>query len=102
TSGSVSFAVRADDAYVQGDGSVALSIDKAEGGNYEAIDKTATTSTKVVDDSDSTKITLAANDQVTEGGQITVTASVANAPQGSDLVITLNNGQVITILAGAT
>ncbi|MCT7542004.1 immunoglobulin-like domain-containing protein, partial [Aliarcobacter cryaerophilus] len=38
---------------------------------------------------------------VKEGNQITITATVTNPPQ-TDLIITLNNGQTITISAGQT
>ncbi|MGM0543951.1 MAG: retention module-containing protein, partial [Pseudomonadota bacterium] len=46
-------------------------------------------------------ITLSVPEQVTEAEEITVTASVDNAPE-TDLVITLSNEQQITITAGAT
>ncbi|WP_146779534.1 retention module-containing protein [Vreelandella sulfidaeris] len=45
-------------------------------------------------------ITLSVPQQVTEGQPITVTATVSNAPQDSPLVITLSNGQQITIAVG--
>ncbi|WP_257119141.1 immunoglobulin-like domain-containing protein, partial [Aliarcobacter vitoriensis] len=45
-------------------------------------------------------ITLS-NPTVYEGKDITITATVTNAPQ-TDLIITLNNGSTITILAGQT
>ena len=40
-------------------------------------------------------------DTVNEGAEITITATVDNAPKGSDLVLTLSNGEQITILADA-
>ncbi|MFC3283205.1 retention module-containing protein [Litchfieldella rifensis] len=101
TSGSVTFDSRVDDAYLQGTETLALSITGTRGGNYEDLDSSATTSTDVVDDSDTTTISLSAPAQVTEGDDITVTATVDNAP-ATDLTITLNNGQQITIAAGAT
>src|SRR5690554_2387588 len=99
--GSVTFASREDDEYLQGTETLNLTITNAEGGNYEALNTEATASVDVVDDADVTTITLEAPDQVTEGEDITVIARVDNAPQGSDLVITLSNGQTITIAAGA-
>src|SRR5690606_39787084 len=39
---------------------------------------------------------------VNDVADINITATVDNAPQGSDLVISLDNGQIITILAGQT
>ncbi|MBL1270803.1 MAG: retention module-containing protein, partial [Halomonas sp.] len=47
-------------------------------------------------------ITLSVPQQATEGEPITVSASVNNAPQGSPLVVTLSNGQQITIAVGET
>jgi len=49
-------------------------------------------------------VTLTATDSITEaaGQVINYTATVDNAPQGSNLVLTLNNGGTITILAGET
>jgi hypothetical protein len=48
-------------------------------------------------------VTLTGTDSISEdGGTITYTAAVDNAPQGSDLVLTLNNGEMITIPAGQT
>ena len=48
-------------------------------------------------------VTLTATEWISEnGGPITYTATVDNAPQGSDLVLTLNNGATITIHVGET
>ncbi|TIV68324.1 MAG: hypothetical protein E5V89_22655, partial [Mesorhizobium sp.] len=55
----------------------------------------------IVDDKDTTTITLSAPAAVDEGGSITVMASVDHAPHG-DLTITLSNGATITILDGQT
>ncbi|WP_035576296.1 immunoglobulin-like domain-containing protein, partial [Litchfieldella anticariensis] len=101
TEGSVTFASRDDDAYQQGDETLELSITETSGGNYEQLDTSATTSTAVVDDSDTTSVTLSAPETVTEGDEITVTATVDHAPE-TDLTLTLNNGETITIAAGAT
>ncbi|WP_404463413.1 Ig-like domain-containing protein [Vreelandella aquamarina] len=102
TTGSVTFDSRGDDVYQQGTDTLNLSIETAEGGNYEALDSDATATVTVSDDADATTITLSAPEAVTEGESITVSASVNNAPQGSPLVITLNNGQQITIAVGET
>ncbi|WP_166671022.1 retention module-containing protein, partial [Modicisalibacter xianhensis] len=101
TSGSVTFDSRVDDAYAQGDQPLNLSITGTQGGGYEALDTTSTATVTTVDDSDATTITLDAPQQVTEGGQITVTARVDNAP-ATDLTITLSNGEQIVIAANAT
>ena len=47
-------------------------------------------------------VTLLAPTQVNEGGSITYTAVVDNAPLESDLILTLSNGASITIAAGQT
>src|SRR5699024_747484 len=55
----------------------------------------------VTDTEDTTTITLS-DVTVNEGEDITLTATVDNAPQGSDLVIELDNGETITIAEGQT
>jgi hypothetical protein len=98
---STPFAVRGDDAYVQGNQTVTVGISSTSGGNYEALTTTSTTSTTVTDDADASVVTLTASTaSVTEGGSITYTASVSNAVTGSPLVISLSNGQTITIPVG--
>ncbi|PSJ37189.1 hypothetical protein C7H85_19420, partial [Zobellella endophytica] len=52
TEGSVSFASRADDAYAQGNESLVLGITGVEGGDYEALDSSTTTTVTVADDAD--------------------------------------------------
>src|SRR5204863_9767011 len=98
-----SFAVRADDAYVQGDSTVTVGIASTTGGNYEALTTASTATSLVHDNADSTVITLTASaGSVAEGGSIVYTAALNNAVTGSDLVVTLSNGQTITIPVGAS
>ncbi|WP_325049372.1 beta strand repeat-containing protein, partial [Legionella septentrionalis] len=99
TSGSVTFPAPTDDAYVDAD-SQTISISNATGGNYEQLDTSDTATITVQDTIDTTTVTLG-DVTVNEGGTITLTANVNNAPQ-TDLTLTLSNGQVITILAGQT
>ncbi|MCR5882729.1 hypothetical protein LRS03_07625 [Rhizobacter sp. J219] len=100
---SAPFAVRADDAYVQGNQTLTVGISGTTGGNFEALTTSSTTSTTVVDDADATTVTLTSSAaSVAEGGTITYTATVNNPVTGSDLVVTLNNGQTITIPVGAS
>src|SRR5205085_2489661 len=100
---SAPFAVRADDAYVQGDQTVTVAINNTSGGNYEALTTGSTATSVVHDNADSTVVTLTASSaNVTEGGSIVYTAAVNNAVTGSDLVVTLSNGQTITIPVGAS
>ncbi|TWC18202.1 MULTISPECIES: retention module-containing protein, partial [unclassified Pseudomonas] len=85
-----------------GGGSLSVKIDDAKGGNYEKLDvdgKSADTS--VTDSADTTTLSLTATDSVAEGGSIVYTANLTNAA-GTPVTVTLNNGAVITIAAGAT
>lgn len=76
-------------------------ITGSTGGNYENLDISDKAIVTVEDTSDTTTVTL--NDStVDEGGNITITATVDEAPEGSDLVLTLSNGEQITILDGGT
>ncbi|MCV9880124.1 type I secretion C-terminal target domain-containing protein [Brenneria sp. KBI 447] len=100
STGTVQIATRGDDGYQQGDEPITVGIKDAAGGNYEALDTTSTTTTTVVDNSDTTAITLSADNQVTEGSAFTVTATVGSPVTGSPLVITLSNDQTITIPVG--
>ncbi|KQV83523.1 S-layer family protein [Rhizobacter sp. Root1221] len=98
---SPAIAVRADDAYAQGSVNTVVSITNTSGGNFEAVNTASTATTAVTDDSDATTLTLSASAaSVTEGGSIVYTATVSNAVQGSPLVLTLSNGQTITIPVG--
>ena len=101
-SGSIDVPINLDDFYNDST-PISASISNIIGGNFEnvvGVDAQAL----VYDDpelADTTTVTLD-DVTVTEAETITYTASVDNAPQGSDLVLTLNNGAVITIAAGAT
>ncbi|MHC8347092.1 immunoglobulin-like domain-containing protein [Pseudomonas sp. RT6P73] len=100
SSASVNF-VAPNDA-LAGGGSLSVKIDDAKGGNYEKLDvdgKSADTS--VTDSADTTTISLTATDSVAEGGSIVYTANLTNAA-GTPVTVTLSNGAVITIAAGAT
>ncbi|PMW14405.1 large adhesive protein, partial [Pseudomonas sp. GW456-11-11-14-TSB2] len=100
SSGSVNF-VAPNDA-LAGGGSLSVKIDDAKGGNYEKLDvdgKSADTS--VTDSADTTTLSLTATDSVAEGGSIVYTANLTSAA-GTPVTVTLSNGAVITIAAGAT
>ncbi|MCP2075551.1 UNVERIFIED_ORG: surface adhesion protein [Pseudomonas lini] len=100
SSGSVNF-VTPNDALAGGD-NLSVKIDDAQGGNYEKLEIDGTPAdTSVTDVQDSTGLTLSATDTVAEGGQITYTATLTNAA-GSPVTVTLSNGAVINIAAGAT
>jgi surface adhesion protein len=101
---STPFAVRPDDVQVQGPQDLHVGITTATGGNFEAISPSFNTVTTTVnDDSDTSTLTLSASaSSVVEGGSITYTASVSAPVAGTPLLITLSNGQVITIPVGAS
>ncbi|WP_442966227.1 immunoglobulin-like domain-containing protein, partial [Pseudomonas sp. Root401] len=100
SSGTVNF-VTPNDALAGGD-NLSVKIDDAQGGNYEKLDIDATpANTTVTDVQDTTGLTLSATDSVAEGGSIVYTATLTNAA-GSPVTVTLSNGAVINIAAGAT
>ncbi|WP_095133360.1 retention module-containing protein [Pseudomonas sp. Irchel s3h14] len=102
TTGSVNFAAPKDDVYKDA-GKVEASITKTAGGNFENLvaDKTPAV-TDVTDTLNTSTVSLTANSTVAEGGTVVYTASV-NAPvTGSPVVVTLSNGQSITIPVGAS
>ncbi|HSD38720.1 MAG TPA: VCBS domain-containing protein [Rhodocyclaceae bacterium] len=97
------YIARADDAYVQGADSTVVSITGTSGANFEALDTTSTVTTAITEDSDATTVTLTQSAaSVVEGGAVTYTATVGHQVTGSPLVVTLSNGQTITIPVGAT
>uniref|UniRef100_UPI003D0651CE retention module-containing protein n=1 Tax=Alcaligenes faecalis TaxID=511 RepID=UPI003D0651CE len=100
--GKVTIAPRDDDAYQQGDESVTVGITGTEGGNYESLDTSSTTTTTVKDDSDKTTITLESPTDVVEGKEYEIVARVDHPVTGEDLVIKLDNGHTITIPVGGS
>ncbi|MBL0590826.1 retention module-containing protein [Aeromonas veronii] len=98
SSGSVTVAAPADSPYVD-PSTISVSITGTQGGGFNQIITGPSTTTQINDTVDTTTVTLGAPAQVNEGGQITYSANVNNAPQ-SDLVLTLSNGASITIKAG--
>ena len=99
--GFVPLEIRGDDQYIQGRDLVDVAVTGASGGQYDQLNIDQSTNIGVVDDNDPTAVTLN-SPTVDEGGNVTITATVDNAPQGSNLVLTLSNSQQITILAGQT
>ncbi|MCF4998902.1 retention module-containing protein, partial [Pseudomonas syringae] len=101
TSGSVTIAAPGDDVY-KDVSKLTVTMTDASGGNFEKLDVSKTpVSTTVNDTVDKTTLTLSASDTVSEGGQITYTATLSN-PAGTAMTVTLANGAVINIAAGAT
>jgi len=100
TSNSVSVAAPLDDVYKSA-GNVSVTVTRVEGGNFENLDVSGTPAvTSVTDTLDTTTVTLTATPSVTEGGVVTYTASVGAPVTGSAVVVSLANGQSITIPVG--
>uniref|UniRef100_UPI0028AEC71C immunoglobulin-like domain-containing protein n=1 Tax=Pseudomonas sp. TaxID=306 RepID=UPI0028AEC71C len=100
TSGSVTVAAPGDDPYIDG-GNVSAQITNATGGNFENLVVNGTPAvTAVTDTIDTTTVTLTAASSVAEGGVITYTASVGAPVTGTPVIVTLSNGQAITIAVG--
>uniref|UniRef100_UPI003A7F6C6C retention module-containing protein n=1 Tax=Pseudomonas sp. LFS044 TaxID=3229880 RepID=UPI003A7F6C6C len=100
TTGSVDFQTPANDVYNNGS-TVSTTITGATGGNFEQLSINPLDAVTIITDSiDTSTVTLTANASVVEGGVVTYTASVSAPVTGSPLVVTLANGQSITIGVG--
>ncbi|MFJ7107168.1 LapA family giant adhesin [Pseudomonas sp. NPDC098740] len=101
TSGSVTIAAPSDDVYKDA-GKLTVTMTDASGGNFEKLDiSKASVTTTVKDTVDTTSLSLSASHTVSEGGQITYTATLSN-PTDTAMTVKLSNGAVINIAAGAT
>ena len=101
SSGSVSVPAPGDDVYADA-GSVSATISNAVGGNFEALVVSPAAATTTVSDTlDTTTVSLTATPSVAEGGAIVYTASLTS-PALTPVTVTLSNGAVITIAAGAS
>ncbi|WP_236170464.1 retention module-containing protein, partial [Pseudomonas parakoreensis] len=102
TSGTVTVPAPADDVYKDA-GKVEVTIKDAAGGNFEnLVPSTAPAVTEVTDTIDTTSVKLTATESAAEGGTVTYTATVGAPVTGSPVVVTLANGQNITIEVGKT
>ncbi|MBC3271817.1 type I secretion C-terminal target domain-containing protein, partial [Pseudomonas sp. SWRI81] len=102
TSGNVTVPAPTDDVYKDA-GSVQATISTATGGNFEnLVPSTAPAVTAVTDTIDTSTVKLTADTSVAEGGIVTYTATVGAPVTGSPVVVTLANGQNITIEVGKT
>ncbi|WP_415239432.1 retention module-containing protein, partial [Pseudomonas brassicacearum] len=101
TTGTVNVETPANDVYNNGS-TVSTTITGATGGNFEnLVPSTAPAVTTITDSVDTTDLSLSASTEVAEGGSIVYTATLTNAA-GSPVTVTLSNGAVINIAAGAT
>ncbi|WP_236708177.1 immunoglobulin-like domain-containing protein, partial [Pseudomonas sp. Leaf434] len=97
TSGTATVPAPSDDVYKDA-GSVQATITSATGGNFEnLVPSTAPAVTTVTDTIDTSTVKLTADTSVAEGGTVTYTATVGAPVTGSPVVVTLANGQTITI-----
>ncbi|WDR36070.1 LapA family giant adhesin, partial [Pseudomonas serboccidentalis] len=102
TTGTVTVAAPADDVYKDA-GTVQATITNASGGNFEnLVPSTVPAVTQVTDTIDTTTVKLTATESAAEGGTVTYTATVGAPVTGSPVVVTLANGQNITIEVGKT
>jgi surface adhesion protein len=102
TSGSVTVKAPADDVYKDA-GKIEATIKDASGGNFEnLVPSTVPAVTEVTDTINTSTVSLTANDSVAEGGTVVYTASVSAEVTGSPVVVTLSNGQTITIPVGSS
>ena len=100
SSGAVSVNAPGDDVYIDA-GPVSSTIVSAAGGGFDVLNVDSTpATTNVTDTLDTTTVSLTASPAVAEGGSITYTASL-NAAAQTPVSVTLSNGAVITIAAGA-
>ncbi|WPN74905.1 LapA family giant adhesin [Pseudomonas germanica] len=102
TTGTVTVPAPADDVYKDA-GTVQATISTATGGNFEnLVPSTTPAVTSVTDTIDTTTVKLTATESTSEGGNVTYTATVGAPVTGSPVVVTLSNGQTITIGVGQT
>ncbi|MEN5313249.1 retention module-containing protein, partial [Pseudomonas koreensis] len=102
TTGTVTVPAPADDVYKDA-GKVEVTIKDASGGNFEnLVPSTVPAVTEVTDTIDTSTVKLSADTSVAEGGTVTYTATVGAPVTGSPVVVTLTNGQTITIEVGKT
>ncbi|WP_318656012.1 immunoglobulin-like domain-containing protein, partial [Pseudomonas bananamidigenes] len=102
TTGTVTVPAPADDVYKDA-GTVEATIKSATGGNFEnLVTSTVPAVTQVTDTIDTTTVKLTATESAAEGGTVTYTATVGAPVTGSPVVVTLSNGQQITIEVGKT
>ncbi|MBV4488954.1 hypothetical protein HU727_025535, partial [Pseudomonas sp. SWRI153] len=102
SSGTATVPAPTDDVYKDA-GSVQATISKATGGSFENLVTSSTPAvTSVTDTVDTTTVKLTATTMAAEGGNVVYTATVGAPVTGSPVVVTLANGQNITIAVGQT
>src|SRR5205814_73952 len=101
SSGTVSVAAPSDDVYTDA-GNVSATISSAIGGNFESLAvHPPAAATSLTGPSSTPTVSLTATASVAEGGSIAYTASLTSIAQ-TPVTVTLSNGAVIAIAAGAS
>ncbi|EHD20547.1 type 1 secretion target domain [Brenneria sp. EniD312] len=98
TGTSSAFAVQGDDVYQDGE-SYTLSVTNAGEHNFEQLDTSDTATVAVTDTVDTVNVTIESNGDVTEAQDAVFTIK-ADRVLSDDLVVTLSNGDTVTIQAG--
>ncbi|PWC09199.1 immunoglobulin-like domain-containing protein, partial [Brenneria corticis] len=98
TGTSSAFAVQGDDVYQDGE-SYTLSVTNAGEHNFEQLDTSDTATVTVTDTVDTVNVTIDSNGDVTEAQDAVFTIKVDRV-LADDLVVTLSNGEQVTIRAG--
>ncbi|WP_139831509.1 retention module-containing protein, partial [Pseudomonas sp. B7(2017)] len=102
TTGSVNVPLAPNDTVYNDPKQIDVTVTGTTGGNGITVTTPTTpATTQVTDTIDTTTVTLTAGPSVTEGGQITYTATLTN-PAQTPVTVTLSNGSTITIGAGQT
>ncbi|MCD9118192.1 LapA family giant adhesin, partial [Pseudomonas bijieensis] len=102
TTGSVNVPLAPNDTVYNDANQISVTVTGTTGGTGIAVTVPTTPAvTQITDTIDTTTVTLTAGNTVTEGGQITYTATLTN-PAQTPVTVTLSNGSVITIAAGQT
>ncbi|MCL6704498.1 LapA family giant adhesin [Pseudomonas sp. T1.Ur] len=100
--GSVNVPLAPNDTVYNDPSQISVTVTGTSGGSGIAVTVPTTPAvTQITDTIDTTTVTLSANNTITEGGQITYTATLTN-PAQTPVTVTLSNGAVINIAAGAT
>ncbi|MFJ4588030.1 retention module-containing protein, partial [Pseudomonas moraviensis] len=102
TTGTVNVPMAPNDTVYNDPTQIDVTVTGTSGGNGITVTPpTVPATTQVTDTVDTTTVTLTAGSNVTEGGQITYTATLTN-PAQTPVTVTLSNGSTITIGAGQT
>jgi len=102
TATSTAFAIQGDDVIIDAE-TINVSVTNAGAHNFENLITTDTATVTINDTIDTVTVDLSATATAAEGttGSITYTASLTGGTAGNPITVTLANGEVITIAAGA-